>query len=423
MKKNGYTLAEMLITLGVIGLVAALCAPLVSKFKPDEVKVRYLKTYDAVVDATTLIASNEKIYPAVYQETWDCSTYPLMNIGKVTLDDGKEFEGDNKFARVLAYAMGVDDSDVNVSDDYIQESNITSHFSNPTFVAKDGTTFIVTTDRSLKTNGSGTYQTDIYFDVDGVDKGSNCYGSTCKSPDRFKLSVKADGSIVPQDKVGAGYLAKRSNLRRGADLYLADASNFEDTLQLNKLSNGMDYTPLETIKLQDNNPLISNYKWTADNYITVLGALPFHDWATALSALKGRVRAYLDLNKTKMIKEGYPPDKVQAAYDATLRYFDYFIDHLSANTDRASDKIFAVDICYLETSGHEVALIGVKYYSGNHKKESQSLAALLDQIARNTSPSGVYITKSYRNNNTYQGHVKAEKIAQKFKEMYNKIPW
>ena len=53
MRKKGFTLAEALIALGIVGIVAALALPMFNKTKPDSVKVAYLKTYDSIV--TTLI--------------------------------------------------------------------------------------------------------------------------------------------------------------------------------------------------------------------------------------------------------------------------------------------------------------------------------------------------------------------------------
>lgn len=43
MKKKAFTLAEALIALGVVGIVAALMLPLANKTKPDAMKVKYLK--------------------------------------------------------------------------------------------------------------------------------------------------------------------------------------------------------------------------------------------------------------------------------------------------------------------------------------------------------------------------------------------
>ena len=61
MKKKGYTLAEALLAMAVIGIVAALMLPLANKYRPDEQKALFINTYDSIVEAVSVLASNEEI--------------------------------------------------------------------------------------------------------------------------------------------------------------------------------------------------------------------------------------------------------------------------------------------------------------------------------------------------------------------------
>ena len=45
MKKFGFTLAEVIVTLGIIGLLAAITAPLLGSLTPDQNKIKVLKAY------------------------------------------------------------------------------------------------------------------------------------------------------------------------------------------------------------------------------------------------------------------------------------------------------------------------------------------------------------------------------------------
>ena len=42
-KASGFTLAEVLIALGIVGIIGALVVPMTNKFRPDVMKIKYLK--------------------------------------------------------------------------------------------------------------------------------------------------------------------------------------------------------------------------------------------------------------------------------------------------------------------------------------------------------------------------------------------
>lgn len=63
MKKKGYTLAEALIAMGVIGVVAALMLPMYSKYRPDANKALFIRTYDSIVEAVSVLVANDEFYP------------------------------------------------------------------------------------------------------------------------------------------------------------------------------------------------------------------------------------------------------------------------------------------------------------------------------------------------------------------------
>ena len=105
MKNKGYTLAEALIAIGVIGVIAAVMLPMMNKFKPDEDKVLFIKTYDAIVEATSYLTNNggeKDIYPQIIEDikytkpngetdtnTLDFTDAPLLNRAQVELFNGQ----------------------------------------------------------------------------------------------------------------------------------------------------------------------------------------------------------------------------------------------------------------------------------------------------------------------------------------------
>lgn len=60
MKRNGFTLAEILITLGIIGLVAAMTMPvLFNKTQNKELQTAFLKTYSELNQLALLFAAEK----------------------------------------------------------------------------------------------------------------------------------------------------------------------------------------------------------------------------------------------------------------------------------------------------------------------------------------------------------------------------
>ena len=209
MKKNGFTLAEVLITLGIIGVIAALVGPTISKVKPDENKIMYLKTYDALSSIISGLASNSSIFPVCdSDDNVMCSQYPLFNLSMPLKApyNTNSFVGTNKLCRLLADNLSVQNENCSSS----------NYNSNSAFSTQDGKIWWVSTSRSFDhSTHKANYQTEINVDVNGQ-KAPNCMNSVdnnCSNPDRFRFLVSADGSITPADPIGQMYVQSRQNLK------------------------------------------------------------------------------------------------------------------------------------------------------------------------------------------------------------------
>ncbi len=186
MKKPAYTLAEVLIAVGVIGIIAAVMLPLASKYRPDKNKVLFLKTYDDIVKTTSDLARNGDIYPLT-DGTYSYAKSPLANKAGVTYNGVEIPGGDNKFCAALALGM-----------------NVTQNTCAEADAAKRG--FVLVNGVNVKVDGFK-----ILVDVDG-DKGKNCtYSDSCKKPDQFTLEIAANGAVAITDSAGTFYKHTRAN--------------------------------------------------------------------------------------------------------------------------------------------------------------------------------------------------------------------
>ena len=201
MNKKGYTLAEALVTLGIIGIIAALVVPAANKARPNENKIKFLQTYDAIETQIKNFTQNSRYFPTC-QDFNDGNgvrcfpDYPLFNTS-AGVDDilrgimNNSDTSNDKLCYLLADAM----STTTPMDDRC-----------PEFVAPNGVTV----------NVSSTFEAnscifEIRFQVvDGDGDAIN--------PTNFLIYVTADGNIYPGDRATAYYLATRKDTRGNLDV-------------------------------------------------------------------------------------------------------------------------------------------------------------------------------------------------------------
>lgn len=230
MKKQAYTLAEVLVTFGIIGVIAAILLPAINNMMPDENKVMYLKTYDTLSEMIVNLASSSQIYPACDStNNINCSTNPLLNtnIPMVAPFAGNDrYSGSVKLCNLIAYGMGVADADVSCSAGSYDYTDNTFK-NNLSFTTKNGMQWKVVQQFYQVSGGLAQFQTDIYVDING-NKGSNCmYSDVCQKPDIFKFMVAANGKVVSADPMGRNYVVTRKSLQK-KNYSISDATILTD---------------------------------------------------------------------------------------------------------------------------------------------------------------------------------------------------
>ena len=229
--KKGFTLAEALITLGIISIVAALTLPALNNTRPDAIKMKYLKTYDAICEVVKSLVSNSKEYPAIGKKSvsdsteYDLSKYPLLNMyTSVDADDDKSisttegYNGTNKFCKLLAWGLNAEGNEqCNSNSSTLLQYNPSSpgnSYFNQSFVTNNGVIFSISQrERPLIKETGSTFGMNVIIDVNGGEEPNCVYSSDCKRPDRFWFFVEADGNIIPADRMGQYYIKTRKKLK------------------------------------------------------------------------------------------------------------------------------------------------------------------------------------------------------------------
>lgn len=62
MKKSGFTLTEVLVALGIVGIVAAITVPALENLLPDKDKIEVLKTYKVIRDINEEIKNDKRVW-------------------------------------------------------------------------------------------------------------------------------------------------------------------------------------------------------------------------------------------------------------------------------------------------------------------------------------------------------------------------
>ena len=203
MKKLGFTLSELLVTLGVIGVVAALTAPAISDLMPDSNKLTMIKIVNNVETITADILEN----PGLYNYRFDSEGNPIC-IGLEC--DGKPtsaqytsvshslISGDKKFPYLISEVLGLEEKE-----------------------DETGSTWPVDEDKRAWSIKTGTYTEDglslkrveIIVDLNGTKNGPNSvYSDSVTKPDRFSFYIDREGMVFPADPLMAAYMNNSMNL-------------------------------------------------------------------------------------------------------------------------------------------------------------------------------------------------------------------
>lgn len=196
--KNGFTLAEVLITLGIIGIVAAITLPsVINQTRNKELETALKKNYSILQQALqrAQLDTGEVIRPSNYQNTVN-NRLPVKNLllkyiikakdcGNGT-EQGACFENGKISGNENAKKIYNTYNNKNSVDNYIMDDG--------QFITSDGTLFLI--ENSLNT-GTSIFPIYITVDINGINKNPNRWGY-----DLFTFQITDSGKLLPMGAEG-----------------------------------------------------------------------------------------------------------------------------------------------------------------------------------------------------------------------------
>ena len=176
MKKSGFTLAEILLSLAIIGIIAAVTIPSLLNLRPDTAKMKVIKCKNVLEKLNAELLDDSSIY-AVNEECsgLDC-TEPADEPAYNDVSGGKKYI--NLVAR--NFETETDYSNTILSD-------------NSTITTRDGIRW--------RFDGST-----VTLSVDpNKSESDSCMYPDCDKPNKFRLKVNNDGSVSGDDPMSKAY--------------------------------------------------------------------------------------------------------------------------------------------------------------------------------------------------------------------------
>lgn len=206
MKKFGFTLSEVIVALGIIGLVAAITAPMMEGVMPDSNKTKVLKYYKIISEINKEMLNDRGLYREQNTSTTDplnplticrgfaCTQAPTIDPYK----GDSNYSGSTKYAYLLASKMQLAEDEEPV----FSKGSLT-------FTTIDGVQVNISTmGLDPLADGPQGWKSfhNLTLDLDGEDGGCHYDKDDCKKPDQFRFTVQYNGRLKPEDALTNAYI-------------------------------------------------------------------------------------------------------------------------------------------------------------------------------------------------------------------------
>ena len=190
----GFSLTELIIAMGLIGILAAISLPMISGLMPDKNKPRVLKYYRTITEINQELLDDPAIYRTPAES--DCIALTCTQRPIIEPYRNNEFcEGSTKYLVLLADKLEtVDDNARNMNPVNLE--------------LNDGSFWTLTWNED-----DSTISVDI--DVDGPDAGNNLDfdRDNINNPDVYRFTVESTGVVRGRDSLTRAYIENQNDLR------------------------------------------------------------------------------------------------------------------------------------------------------------------------------------------------------------------
>lgn len=191
MVKKAFTLAEVLIVLGIIGVVASLTIPtIINSYKSKQLKTRLNKTYATLSQAVEMLQAETGVpvtilqYASGGQQTFYKDLKKHLKVAKdCALEDCVAWNRENEDINYVVDNYRTYDLSGNI---------VTRYFDDGQLILQDGTLIMFE-------NPQGGHIILISADINGLENGPNAWGH-----DLFSFQLY-DNKLVPSGSLGTSY--------------------------------------------------------------------------------------------------------------------------------------------------------------------------------------------------------------------------
>ena len=209
MKSRAFTMAELLVTMSIIGVIAAITIPIIRGINPNNEMMMFKKTYFTASRTINELINDEDYYPEADTPARSGFSHVLLageGLPEATYN-GRQYSGASKFCGLFA-------SKLNISGDFNPDVNCNARRNldaGGNFETTDGVRW------SMPVGNFGGSEL-ILVDVNG-NKPNNCGeapvfgGNVCAggvAPDRFAIRVFRDGRMEVPSEVARRYLTSQN---------------------------------------------------------------------------------------------------------------------------------------------------------------------------------------------------------------------